>query len=460
MIKKRMKVLLVEPGYRNKYPPLGLMKISSYHKLKGDYVHFAKGLHKRLLESHWDRIYISTLFTFHWKTTIETIRFYLPAVSSPEDIVVGGVLATLFADEVRNELGVRVLPGLLDKAGMLDDGDLRVIDTLVPDYSMLQDTDYTYGLQDAYFGYATRGCPNRCKFCAVHRIEPSFVHYLPLKRQVQTIESIYGTKQNLVLMDNNVLASTRFSDIIRDILDLGFEKGAKLRNRLRFVDFNQGLDMRLLTKAKARLLVQTAIDPVRLAFDSLRLRRQYSEKVRLLCSLGLPDIATYVLFNYMDTPQDFYERLRTNVELNAEIGSKIYSFPMRYIPLDYKKRSFVGKHWTWRILRGVQCMLLATRGLVSPHLEFFEAQFGRTADEFLELALMPDNYIIHRNRFAKDGAKDWRRVYRSLCSDDRQRFLDVVSNRAIVPGDLDARLPRRIRTLLSHYVAAYEPDKP
>ena len=288
----------------------------------------------------------------------------------------------------------------------------------------------------------------------MHRIEPTFVHYLPLKRQVQTIESIYGSKQNLVLMDNNVLASSRFDDIIRDILDLGFEKGAKYRNRLRFVDFNQGLDMRLLTKRKAKLLAQTAINPVRLAFDSLKLKEQYSKKVKLLCSLGLPEIATYVLFNYTETPKDFYERLRTNVELNAQIGSKIYSFPMRFIPLDCKERSYVGKHWTWRLLRGVQCMLLATRGLVSPHLEFFEAQFGRTADEFLEIALMPDNYIIHRNRFAKDGAKDWRRVYRSLCSDDRQSFLAIISNRAMVPGDLDGHLPRRVKTLLSHYLDA------
>ena len=66
------RILLVEPGYKNKYPPLGLMKISTYHKLKGDFVQFAKGCIKELQEEKWDRIYISTLFTFYWAVTIKT----------------------------------------------------------------------------------------------------------------------------------------------------------------------------------------------------------------------------------------------------------------------------------------------------------------------------------------------------------------------------------------------------
>ena len=58
-----MKVLLVEPGYKNKYPPLGLMKISAYHKALGDEVIFVKGEEKSLKGMKWDRIYITTLFT-------------------------------------------------------------------------------------------------------------------------------------------------------------------------------------------------------------------------------------------------------------------------------------------------------------------------------------------------------------------------------------------------------------
>lgn len=59
-----MRVLLVEPNYKNKYPPMGLMKISTYHKMLGDEVRFVKGYDHEVDEETWDRIYVTTLFTF------------------------------------------------------------------------------------------------------------------------------------------------------------------------------------------------------------------------------------------------------------------------------------------------------------------------------------------------------------------------------------------------------------
>ena len=110
------RILLIEPSYRNKYPPLGLMKLSTYHKLKGDFVQFAKGCVPQLRQSMWDRIYISTLFTFYWKTCIDTIYYYRRAVKSSDDIVVGGVMATLLCKEIQQETGAKVIQGLLEPA--------------------------------------------------------------------------------------------------------------------------------------------------------------------------------------------------------------------------------------------------------------------------------------------------------------------------------------------------------
>ena len=70
------KVLLIEPSYANKYPPLGLMKIATAHKLCGDNIYFYRGMNAALRDENWDIIYISTLFTFQWKGVIETINFY------------------------------------------------------------------------------------------------------------------------------------------------------------------------------------------------------------------------------------------------------------------------------------------------------------------------------------------------------------------------------------------------
>lgn len=439
------RILLVEPAYRNKYPPLGLMKISTYHKLRGDYVQFVKGCIPQIRRQQWDRVYVSTLFTFQWKTTVDTINYYRRAVDCPEDIVVGGITATLLGNELHHETGAMIIAGLLDKPGMLDPGDKQRVDTLIPDYSMLDQVEYSYGLNDAYIGYATRGCPNRCGFCAVSRIEPTFCGYLPLKKQVRSVEELYGSKQDLVLLDNNVLASDQFEQIIGDIVDLGFEKGARLNKKFRHVDFNQGIDLRRLTRGKMELLAKIALKTLRLAFDHIVLKDDYVDRVRLAVDCGITHLSNYVLYNYTDTPQDFYERLRINVELNQELGTQIYSFPMKYIPLDGKDRTYIGKHWNRRLIRGVQCILLATKGKVGTQLDFFEWAFGKTPEEFIEIAMMPEDYIIHRRKHENNGACEWRDAFQALTDDERLEFMNVASSNCTETADA------KFDGLLTHY---------
>ena len=388
---------------------------------------------------------MSTLFTFHWKTTTETIEYYRRAVDDPAEVIVGGVMATMLEDEVRAATGVTVIPGLLDRPGILDRGDKCHIDLLTPDYHMLEDVDYTYGLSDAYIGYATRGCPNRCEFCAVGSIEPTFADYLPLARQVRAIEQMYGAKANLVLLDNNVLASACFERIIDDIIALGFERGARFGRKSRYVDFNQGIDIRRLTPEKMRQLARTALKPLRLAFDHIELKALYVDCIRMAVDAGIRNLSNYVLYNYTDTPADFYERLRINVELNQELGIQIYSFPMKYIPLDARDRKHVGRHWNRRLLRGVQCILLATKGKVGTGLDFFEAAFGRTADEFTEIAMMPEDYIIHRRHHELNGAMEWREAFRGLTKAQRRKFMELASL-----SDT-SNAPERFAELLAHY---------
>ncbi len=90
-------ILLVEPAYKTKFPPLGLMKISAYHKLLGDNVYFFKGISREVDDfAYWDRIYVSTLFTYHWNVTVETIKHYKKLVKGDTSrIFVGGIMATL-----------------------------------------------------------------------------------------------------------------------------------------------------------------------------------------------------------------------------------------------------------------------------------------------------------------------------------------------------------------------------
>ena len=68
-----LNILLLEPNYKNKYPPLGLMKIATFHKNLGDIVIFSKGDNKNFKDYNFERIYINSLFTFEWPATKKMI---------------------------------------------------------------------------------------------------------------------------------------------------------------------------------------------------------------------------------------------------------------------------------------------------------------------------------------------------------------------------------------------------
>jgi hypothetical protein len=249
-----------------------------------------------------------------------------------------------------------------------------------------------------------------------------------------------------------VLASKEFKRIIHDILDLGFHKGAKHDNQLRAVDFNQGLDARKLSAEKMKLLARTAIRPLRLALDNSCMVKTYIAAVKLACDHGVPEIGTYVLFNYRDTPKSFYERLRLSIELNESVGAKITSFPMRYIPLADKDRRHVGPHWNRRLLRGIQCILLSTHGVVSPRQEFFEAAFGRDYSEFVRIASMPEHYIIQRRSHESNGALDWEGLFSRLTDGQRSTLYEILGQGRVTKKTIKAVTGKRLTSILGHYL--------
>lgn len=557
------KILLIEPNYKNKYPPIGLMKIATYHRLLGDRVKFFKGDINRLLSdekaiscveylnsnfphhdwniiaiskyfksrklqdlhsivefvesdqnaildilkfyaynyrpNHYDRIYVTTLFTFYWGITVRTIEKAKDLVKDITEIKIGGVLASLLTNELEEETGIRPINGLLDKPGILDENDL-VIDDLDLDYSILNEIDYKYPTGSAYFTFMTKGCTRKCAFCSVPILEPTYKDKVPTITKFDKIGQIYGDQKNLLLMDNNVLASPKFSEIISEIKAMGFYKGAKYeepnqldiavknlrsgfndeafikltfqiitqfsqklkkdvkatvqetlrqynllhkenvtkdnllkvydiiqpiyeksrrKNKVdRYVDFNQGIDARYVTDENMKLLSEINVRPLRIAFDFIGMEKQYIAAVELAAKHGIVDLSNYLLYNFKDKPQELYLRMKINVELNKKYGLKIFSFPMKYIPLfgnDAKNRKYVSKQWNKKFIRAIQCMLNVTKGIVAPGYEFFFMAFGNNIEEFMELLYMPEQFIIHRNKFKESGiTSKWRQTYRSL----------------------------------------------
>lgn len=172
--------------------------------------------------------------------------------------------------------------------------------------------------------FTTRGCPRKCDFCAVPKIEGSLVELddWPIKP---------------IICDNNILAANRkhFDSVIDKL------------KPLTQVDFNQGLDARLLTPYHAERLAELDLKCVRLAWDHSRLEAQFMRAFEALRNADIPAnmIRSYVLIGFNDTPEDALYRLQTIRSLGA------WPNPMRYQPLNTKKKNeYIHPNWTHREL--------------------------------------------------------------------------------------------------------------
>ncbi|HEV7512726.1 MAG TPA: hypothetical protein VGO27_13605 [Candidatus Acidoferrum sp.] len=434
-------ILLIEPGYKNKYPPLGLMKIAQYHgpNGKGDNVTFVKGEDPVVFDTCWDRIYVTTLFSFEWKRIAQSIDYAIEASGGqPNNVFVGGIAASLMHDAFlaeRRWLGIRFIKGLMNKAPAVsleldslqeelysEDITGESIEDRIPDYSILNQIAYKYPVEDAYFAYASRGCVRKCSFCGVPKLEGDLYDTPSLTTIVRGIEKLHGPKKDLILMDNNVVASPRFKEIIAEIRELGFTPGAKLpRGRgsvLRRVDFNQGVDARILCKDPQFLkeLSSICIKPLRIAFDHIGLKKPYITAIRYAHAAGLTELSNYMLYNFHDSPADLYQRMRINIDLNEELNIRIFSFPMRFQPTDMKDRSYVGEKWNRYFLRSMQIILQATHGIVSGAPQFFKRAFGEDEEKFEALLLRPHHFIFNRLWYDEFGGSAEFEEYSSLLS--------------------------------------------
>ena len=212
-------------------PNFALMKLSAYHKSKGDNVEWWRGIS---FHSKYDKVYASKIFTFTQMAYID--GNYIDIDDLPKDVEIGG-------------------SGYYINKKLPDD-----VEDFIPDYSIYPNCDYS-------IGFITRGCIRNCDYCIVPEKEGKI-------RQNSTVENIWRGKGNLVLLDNNILAKPEaFKEVIL------FCKKNKIK-----VDFNQGLDCRLITDGLAKFINQyrSVIKPeLRFAFDNL----DYKNAVEKTCQL-------------------------------------------------------------------------------------------------------------------------------------------------------------------------------
>lgn len=229
------------------YPNLALMKISAWHKSQGDSVEWYNPF------DQYDIVYMSKIFSFtpdygQWITNTKHIRK-------------GGTGYDLYS----------VLPEDMEFA--------------VPDYSLYPSID-----NKTAYGFLTRGCPNKCKWCVVPRKEGGIKPYMDVD------DVAVDGRTNLVLMDNNVLACDYGLEQIQKIIDRGYR-----------VDFNQALDARLVTDDIAKLLAKVRwIDVIRFGCDTPRQIEECEEAMNMIDSYR-KNPAQYLMYTMIGN--DFDEAL-------------------------------------------------------------------------------------------------------------------------------------------------------
>jgi hypothetical protein len=211
-----------------------------------------------------------------------------------------------------------------------------------------------------------------------------------------------------------------------------------------------------MNKKKMKLLSKLAINPLRIAFDHIKDREIYEDRVRMAHANQIKNLSNYVLYNFDDTPEDLWERLNININLNIELGLTIYSFPMKYIPLNAKDRSFINEpDWNWQYIRGVQRILNVLKGTVMTTQDFFFRAFGESADEFVKILYMPEKLLMNRGSKPGQDEKDWCQKYEKLTKNERQDLLRILCENKKVPHLLRAYTATKngkLKKILSYYI--------
>ena len=257
-----MRIGLIAVDGRNGFPNLALMRLSNWHKRRGDTVEWWTGF------THYDRVYMSKVFTF-------TPDF--DTVINAEEIVTGGT-------------------------GYKDFGSLPPeVEACQPDYTL-------YPNWKPAIGFLTRGCFRSCDFCIVPRKEG------PLHPAASWEEVKRPDSREMILLDNNVLAS-----------DYGLDQIDRMSREQVWVDFNQGLDARLITPEIARMLARLHwIRFVRLACDTSEMLPVIRQVTAYLKEAG---VAQSRLWSYA-LVRDVVEALQ-RVQALREMGVEHFVQPYR-----------------------------------------------------------------------------------------------------------------------------------
>ena len=253
------------------FPNLALMKISAYHKALGDDVEWCYPMFE------YDIVYQSKVFGDTYSKDIN----WMPQAKK---VIKGGTgygMDNVLPDEIEH---------------------------IYPDYSLYPDMT-----KDTAYGFLTRGCPRGCEFCIVAEKEGRRSH------KVADLSEFWNGQKYIKLLDPNILACKEHPDLLKQLID-----------SKAYVDFNQGVDIRLTNEENIRLLNQVKFKEIHFAWDNAKddLRHFFSEYARL--SARKPHGAygmVYVLVNFNSDMEENLYRIYTLREMGYNPYVMVYDKP-------------------------------------------------------------------------------------------------------------------------------------
>jgi hypothetical protein len=260
-----MKIWLIDVDGHN-FPNIPLMKLSAWHKQKGDQVEW----YDPMFSGHMHKVYLSKVFS-----STPDYQYHIDA----DEIVKGGsgyCISLVDGKEVFDSTKDVPLP--------------YEVEHIYPDYSL-------YGITDTAYGFLTRGCPRGCSFCHVEAKEGR------ASRKVADLHEFWNGQKNIVLCDPNILACRQWKDLLQQLID-----------SKAYVDFNQGLDIRLMTPEKAEMLKRVKVKDLHFAWDRFEDKDTILPKFKAFKEItGFDErkMIVYVLCNFDTTIEQDLERIYT-----------------------------------------------------------------------------------------------------------------------------------------------------
>ena len=302
-----MNIGLIDVDGHN-FPNLPLMKLSAWHKQNGDNVEWYQPLIHGYPCDPLDKVYMSKVFSFS-----PDYQYFVNA----KEIIKGGSGYCIKLEnrkEVYHKENDKQLP--------------YEIEHIYPDYSL-----YPELTKDTAYGFMSRGCPRGCDFCHVEAKEGRRAY------KVADLSEFWNGQKNIVLCDPNPIACREWKDILQQLIDSGA-----------WVDFSQGVDIRLMTEEKAQMIKQVKTKNIHFAWDRYEDKDKIVPKFKMFKELTQWDkrkLTIYVLTNFNTTIEQDLERIYTLRDLGY------WPYIMIYDKEHTKSRDTVRKLQRWVNMRAI-----------------------------------------------------------------------------------------------------------